>query len=203
MRIQTIKLLILALAALAASCTPPDKPAQDKAHESVRDTAAVMALGKETAQAGFAALSTALQQAIQRGGLEEGINFCHVAALPLTDSLSTAQGAIVKRTSLKTRNPLNRPDGTERAILDTYQAEKEAGREPGPLVTWLEDGTALFTAPILTGPQCLNCHGTAGETLLPSTLALINERYPDDQAVGYTAGTLRGMWAIRFPPNQK
>ena len=56
----------------------------------------------------------------------------------------------------------------------------------------------MYYKPIKTGmPTCLKCHGSSAE-IESKTLALINEKYPDDKAVGYSQGDLRGMWKIKF-----
>ena len=46
-------------------------------------------------------------------------------------------------------------------------------------------------------PLCATCHG---ESVEPALLARIRERYPEDQAVGFRVGELRGLfWAVVEP----
>lgn len=51
----------------------------------------------------------------------------------------------------------------------------------------------LMTAIAMAQP-CLACHGRAIE---PELAALIDQRYPDDQARGFGEGELRGAFTLR------
>ena len=66
-----------------------------------------------------AALQAKLKQAIQSGGLEEGVNACHLAAEPIATVLSV-EGWTVGRTALKVRNPNNSPDAWEQMQLTMF-----------------------------------------------------------------------------------
>jgi hypothetical protein len=44
----------------------------------------------------------------------------------------------------------------------------------------------------------MNCHGIPEEEIRPGVLRLIRETYPEDEAVGYRSGQLRGLWKISF-----
>ena len=61
-----------------------------------------------------------------------------------------------------------------------------------------EEGYPTFFAPILDKGLCLTCHGIVGETLLPENDEKIKTLYPEDKAVGYSEGDLRGVWSIMF-----
>jgi hypothetical protein len=51
-----------------------------------------------------------------------------------------------------------------------------------------------YVEPIYTKPLCTACHGSAVE---PALLAHIRERYPEDRAVGFEEGDLRGLfWVV-------
>jgi hypothetical protein len=43
---------------------------------------------------------------------------------------------------------------------------------------------------------CLTCHG---ENLSDSISSKLSELYPEDRAVGYRAGDLRGVFWVEFP----
>lgn len=156
--------------------------------------------GKEIAEASMKALGGQLKQAIQEGGIPNAIDYCHVQAMPITQSLSEKYGATVRRVSLKYRNPEDAPQGMEKTFLDAYAQAHESGGELKPQTFTKKDGTTLFTAPIvINNALCLNCHGTVGKEVSEEDYALIQERYPEDKAVGYALGDLRGMWSITFP----
>ena len=47
-------------------------------------------------------------------------------------------------------------------------------------------------------PVCSICHGAAGRAARCSTS--IRDAYPDDAAVGFEPGELRGVFWVRFSP---
>ncbi len=55
-----------------------------------------------------------------------------------------------------------------------------------------------FMKAIPVQDQCLVCHGDKNN-LQPEVKALLNERYPHDQATGYKVGDLRGAVSIKRP----
>lgn len=154
--------------------------------------------GKAIAGATFTALSTKLQSALQEGGVAHAIEYCQLNAFPLVDSLSAVHGAEIRRTSLLVRNPKDAPTAVERAVLETYAAQNAAGEQLEPMVQALENQEVVFFAPIRTNAFCLQCHGVPGATLQLADYELIKEYYPNDEAIGYQDGDLRGMWSIRF-----
>jgi hypothetical protein len=157
-----------------------------------------LAKGKSIAQASFEALSGQLKAAMQEGGVPNAVSYCNLVAYPLTDSLSNVHKATIRRTSEKIRNPKNAPSVAELAVLKEYAQQAASGQELKPGVDLIDAQTVAFYAPIKTQGLCLSCHGTPGETILDADYALIKELYPSDQAVGYQADQLRGMWSIQF-----
>jgi hypothetical protein len=53
-----------------------------------------------------------------------------------------------------------------------------------------------YMKPILIQPECLNCHGSES-TMLEEVSSLIAERYPNDKALDYKPGELRGAVSIK------
>jgi hypothetical protein len=53
-----------------------------------------------------------------------------------------------------------------------------------------------YMKPIKIGAACLKCHGNEGN-IPPEVKELITKRYPDDKAVGYKNGDLRGAVSIK------
>jgi hypothetical protein len=161
-----------------------------------------MEKGKHIAAESFKALSTKLKSAMQAGGVANAINYCNLAASPLTDSLSNQYNVDIKRTSLKFRNPNNRPDPEEILVLQDFQKMLDENGVAEPLVKQNDKENPIFYAPILTSEACLSCHGNLGAELKNDVYALIESKYPADLAIGYNAGELRGMWRITFNENQ-
>ncbi len=167
------------------------------------ESTAYLEKGKEIAGATFTALSGKLQAAMKEGGVSKAIEYCNLAAFPLVDSLSKVHHADIRRTSLKVRNPKDAPTAEEKTILETYEKSARAGGTLKPIVSEVDEQTVAFYAPIKVNSLCLQCHGIEGETLTEDNLALIRQFYPDDKAIGYTDGDLRGMWSIRFEKKGK
>lgn len=150
--------------------------------------------GKDIASSAFLALSGELRSAIQEGGLENALTYCNLNALALTDSLSQAYNVDIKRTSLKYRNPKNRPSPDEVEILNEYQKALESEGQLFPKVIDVA-GVNKFYAPIIMQDACLKCHGAKAS--IPVYKSIL-KHYPDDLATDYAMGDLRGIWSVTF-----
>lgn len=160
----------------------------------------IRAEGRLIAKASFEALSQKLMQALEQGGVVHAIQFCHTNADPLTDSLSAKHGVRIRRVAEQNRNPANAPDEQEQALVKGFAALKSQGADlkTADTAVVLAPGKILFAKPILLQPQCVACHGKLGETLAEENYREIKKQYPEDRAVGFSPGDLRGMWAIYF-----
>ena len=150
--------------------------------------------GKEIASSAFLALSGELEKAVKKGGLVNALAYCNTKALPLTDSLSSLYNVDIKRTSLKFRNPENKPTEREREILNQYELTKENGQLLQAMIGNVDDGKSFY-APIIMQAACIKCHGEKSNI---SVYDSILDLYPEDLATGYIQGDLRGMWSITF-----
>lgn len=137
-----------------------------------------------------------LMRALAEGGPEHAVPFCNERAIELTDSMSGVLHARIRRVSDRPRNAANRAEGEAAAYL---ARQHERGQWTPELLTTAAGHTAFL--PITTNDMCLQCHGTAGDQVGESTLRLIAERYPDDEATGYAANELRGAWVVEFDAN--
>ncbi len=141
----------------------------------------------------FKTLSGKLKHTIQNDGIEAAINVCKEDAMRITDSLSQALNLKIKRTSHKVRNPQNAPDEWENKILTMYLEKTEKGEPLEPVLEQV-NGKWRYAKPIKIKPQCLMCHGEpAGKVK-----ELLQEKYPEDQAVGFKEGDLRGIWSVEL-----
>lgn len=181
----------------AFSCNENQLVKDDEGSLSVLDKEAYMLKGKAVAKATFNTLSQTLQSKIKAGGIPEAIDYCNLAALPLTDSIAKANNVLIRRVSTKTRNQSNRPSAHEESVIAQYSEEIEQGRKAVAQIE-VVGSDVYFTAPIIVKPLCLNCHGTPGEELAFSNYNLIKAKYPKDQAINYGEGDLRGIWSIQF-----
>ena len=55
-----------------------------------------------------------------------------------------------------------------------------------------------YYQPLKVAPLCLACHGRP-QDMKAEVRELLNRQYPDDLAVGFAAGDLRGMISITVP----
>lgn len=162
---------------------------EDPLVSEARQTA--MKLGKQ--------LKMTLQTAMKGGGPVAALNACNTAAPGIAMNVSAESGWQAGRTTLKERNPGNRPDAWELAVLEKFEQRKAAGESPKTLEyseTVMVDGqkTFRFMKAIPTGEVCLACHG--GDNVKPELEARLKELYPDDKARGFNKGDLRGAFTL-------
>lgn len=139
-----------------------------------------------------------LQRALLDGlaqGPEEAIAACRVAAPEIADALSR-DGVRVGRASHRLRNPSNTAPVWVTPILDRYANDPS---DRAPRTVSLGDDRLGYVEPIVLQPLCLTCHG---QNVAPAVAARIRELYPADQAVGYQAGDLRGVFWTEFPTQE-
>lgn len=139
-----------------------------------------------------------VSQAMQKGGPEYAIEFCNSEVSSIVENLGSEHDAIIGRVSEKNRNPENnlKNDAEKKLWKDMVEAVKAGNAHDTLLMTGNE---LVFYRPIKTiMPTCLECHGTPGEEVLPSTLEKIEALYPKDKATGYALNEFRGLWKIRF-----
>lgn len=169
--------------------------------------AEVVALGDSAAMTLVRTLGGKLNGALATGGAVHAVEFCAGEAQALTDSVSDALGAgwEVKRTTMRTRNPRNAPDSMEAEALTRFH-DAESGRAGGGgdgaeaegFVQRTPSGDYRYYMPLRMGHMCLQCHGEPAE-IDPGVRALLEERYPADQAWGYREGDLRGLVRVTVP----
>ena len=195
---------------LLSNCSPEKK--QDtsgirdemKGRELVRvSDADLMAkgneLGLEIVKASQSTLQAALLGAIENEGLVGAVEYCNANAYEIVKTLEDSLNVKIKRVSQKPRNPLDEPDSVEGMILEAYAYDFSPTNAVNQILEF-DEKTLIFTQPIaIANGLCLNCHGTPGEQVNDEVLAVIQSRYPDDKALGYSLGELRGMWSVKIP----
>ena len=193
-----ITTIIISIVLIFASCENTSGPS--KITENKQDSEQIyITKGQQIAGSTFGTLGGNLQKAMKEGGVANAVKYCNLSASPLVDSLEHFQQAKIKRTSLKTRNLNNAPSKRELKQLEAYAKQVEQGMTLQPVIEELENNQIAFYAPIHVAPLCQKCHGEVGNKLLESDYALIQNLYPNDKAVGYVAGDLRGIWSITMP----
>lgn len=212
MKRLAVSFFTILLISLLAACDPGSQRPIDREalREEMRNrepkklseaqiTAEAFRQGKMAAEAMQARLFAKLQNAMKEGGIPAAIEYCSLQALPSTDSLASEYGLGIRRTSLRLRNPANKPDELERQLLEAYQYNKENQLPLEENVQRIGETHFLYTQPILIHqPLCLSCHGKAGEEIAAESLQLLDSLYPNDRARGYQMGDFRGIWSIRL-----
>ncbi len=140
-------------------------------------------------------LQSALREGLERGPAE-AIAACRTKAPEIAASLSQG-GVRVGRASHRLRNPANAPPAWVEPLLDGYRADPSlrAGR-----AVRLDEHRRGYVEPIFVQPLCLTCHGEDLSEPISSRLA---ELYPEDRAVGYRVGDLRGVFWVEFPAEER
>lgn len=191
--------LLYLLAGSLASCTPSGKENEgkqnsDKVEQNYEE------LVKQIAGNTKSTLSKNLSESIAEGGSARAVEFCNTRANQITDSLSGANKAIIKRVSDKPRNPENSANDEELTLMNEWKKAMAAGEKIQP--RFVETGdkvTGYFS--IETNAMCLQCHGTPGKTISGETLEKINSLYPQDRATGYGENELRGLLVVEVQKN--
>ncbi len=130
------------------------------------------------------ALQKELQAAMLHGGPVEAVAVCAERAPILRADTEREFGVHLGRASSRRRNP---SPATPTWVSVWLDAHPSGG--PG-----IDDGTHLLR-PLLAGDVCLKCHGDP-QTFSPELRSKIGQLYPNDKAVGFKAGDLRGvLWA--------
>lgn len=165
---------------------------------STKEEKAYIEKGKEVAQASFMALSKQLTAQMKEGGPSLALPFCNTQALPITHQLSEKFNVTIKRTSDKLRNSKNEPTLRELEIINGYKNALTENKELSPIVEINNNNNKHFYAPIIIKEKCLVCHGNPGDNINAKTDSIIKSYYPNDLAIGYAEGDVRGIWSITF-----
>lgn len=199
MRARARTIAAVAAAAVIGACGN----GREEIDAGVRDR--VVALGDSAAMSLARTLSGRLNAALSVGGPAAAIEFCAGRAMELTDSVSDALGPgwSLRRTALRTRNPANAPDSLEALALQWFQAAEDSAAATGaePPLTHVQRtpaGDYRYYMPVRMGHMCLECHGDR-EQIEPAVRAVLDQRYPADQATGYGQGELRGLIRVTVP----
>lgn len=138
---------------------------------------------------------------IQTNGILQAVSVCSDTAQVLTNNFGVEKGVYIKRVSLKNRNVNNAPDDFEKMVLSKFAMmqqnnELNGETEYAEIVEEGEFKYLRYVKPILVQAECLNCHGSENE-IMPEVKQLISQAYPDDKAVGYKIGDLRGAVSLK------
>jgi hypothetical protein len=142
-------------------------------------------------------LGQKLQGAMAEGGAVNAIGVCNTQAPEIAGRVSSQNQVKLSRVGTRARNPvMGVPNDWQAKALAQFDAALARGEKPADLefsetVTTASGNEFHFAKPIVMQPMCVSCHGNP-EQISPEVKAKLNELYPNDKAVGYQPGQLRG-----------
>jgi hypothetical protein len=149
-----------------------------------------------TAEAAVADLQRTLLERLTRamaeGGPPAALVVCRDEAQQLTREVGTRHGVAIGRTSHRVRNRANAPRPWAAELVAAHSGRKVTDAQP---VTVDLDGRIGMLRPIGTQPFCETCHG-ARQTVDAAIGDVLKAAYPEDEAVGFAAGDLRGWFWV-------
>ena len=120
-------------------------------------------------------------------GLQEGAD---KAVKSCKDFVEQQQAHPTKRTSLKYRNPANKPNALFAEILTKMEKTRPKSMH------LVKRGEARYLVkPIYVKPLCVTCHGS---TIAKPIQAKLKQHYPKDRATQYQVGDFRGVFYTKL-----
>lgn len=191
-KIFTNSLVTLLLASMPGLAAQTDDEAMQR--QVLQDS-------RQIAQAFMQTLGATLKGQLASSSAENAISVCKYVAPALAADYSKG-GRIVTRVSLKNRNKtLGSPDVWEREVLEKFDQEKAGAEAVGLMETSAvveeQDGRWFrYMKAIPTQAMCLQCHGQADD-MSEEVKAILAKEYPEDSAIGYRVGDIRGAISIK------
>lgn len=147
-------------------------------------------------------LKSILVVEMKKGGPENALNVCSDTAQEFAKTYSVKKGMTVRRVSFMNRNEANVPDDAEVMWLKECENMMKAENFNKDTLFFRVERTANsrtlhLAKPILLAEECVVCHGT--EEQIPKNIKkLIVAKYPDDKAVNFKPGDLRGLVTVKM-----
>ncbi len=185
--------IVLASIGLGALIGCNDQPTTDSTAQAVPPDSALQATVEGEIEA-LDAMRSGLARTIDEEAVDQG-TFARVCK-PVgqrAKALSDTTGWAVQQIADKYRNPANQLDSAGAAVYPRF------ADDPSQMHLWTRttmDGTSgwRYYRRIVVEPSCLACHGAQADRP-----AFVNQNYPDDRAYGFSAGDLRGLYAVFVP----
>ena len=190
--LRPLALAISLCVAVPVSLAQPGPGRNENAMQETRDIASAML--KELGQT--------LQAAMANGGPENAIGVCKTQAPEIAQNLSTKHQLQVARVGTRARNAvMGQPNEWQALALKQFEARLASGDKPHDIeyVQLTKSGAydleLRYAKPIVMQAMCTACHGST-EQITPSVKAKLEQMYPNDKAVDYKPGDLRGAVVV-------
>ncbi|MBN8587275.1 MAG: DUF3365 domain-containing protein [Rhodothermia bacterium] len=179
------------------------KSTPDETVNSNMEHKMLLVLGDSLTTVTQTTLLKTLTKKIKEDGPASAVTFCNIKAMPLTDSLARKFKVRLQRVSDKNRNPKNGADDADRGILEQWASGMKNGIQPKPTVEETERATVYYKPILLGMPTCLQCHGDPEKEITPEVREILRAKYPQDRAIGYKVGDLRGAWKVTLAKSRE
>ncbi len=110
---------------------------------------------------------------------------CSTLGQSMVDDYNRASDVKIRRTALRYRNPKNKPDTTDKTVMERFLASNNFKE---PLVVDMGDSYRVYKALEVKQP-CLACHG---EHISQDLQKMLIRKYPTDMATNFKLGDFRG-----------
>lgn len=155
---------------------------------------------RDISKAFMGELKSVLMKNLKEGGPVAAINVCADTAQALTSKIADEYGVELKRTTFKARNMQDTPDKFEEKVLLNFEEQYKKGELTNnddyiEIVEVDSNKFARYMKPLFVQGPCLLCHGDESK-MSEDVKELLKQKYPDDKALGYKAGDLRGAISI-------
>jgi len=142
-------------------------------------------------------LKKTLGTKIKTQGLPQAALFCsHEASnLMIEASKDLPEGTTIKRVTNKPRNQNNKANKQESQILNSLKEKLKEGKMPPMFVHKIDAKHFQVYKPLVIEAKCLMCHGEQ-KNINTKVYKTISENYPQDKAINYKLGELRGAFIV-------
>ena len=190
--LRPLAIAISLCVAVPVSLAQPGPGRNENAMQETRDIASSM----------LKVLGQTLQAAMANGGPENAIGVCKTQAPEIAQNLSTKHQLQVARVGPRARNAvMGQPNEWQALALKQFEARLASGDKPHDIeyVQLTKSGAydleLRYAKPIVMQAMCTACHGST-EQITPSVKAKLEQMYPNDKAVDYKPGDLRGAVVV-------
>lgn len=145
-------------------------------------------------------LKNKLKNSLQSGGPIEALTICNIEAKNIAGRVSNELDLKVRRTSLKLRNTANASDDWENEVLHYFEQQKKSGVDITELEIYeitkdISGKWFRYMKAIPTVEVCLVCHG---ESIAEPIKKKLQALYPNDQAIDFKVGDIRGAFTVKI-----
>lgn len=165
---------------------------------------------KEQAKTAVHALHTMMKSNVKKrlkeGGVLSAAKFCGEESYGMIRALSEELGPelSIKRVSLLNRNPKSFPNENERGIVRAFDLMEQGDAYLPDAIVQLVDASTykVYIPSTMSSRNCKKCHGSEKE-IDPQVREYLNTRFPDDKAVGFRSGQVRGAVVVTVDLGKK